>query len=231
MNRLVPVPVPGADDLMATHDDDKTWVSLRHMCDLLKLNYSGQLQKLRCRSWATVCLKHTVAADGLFREMAMLDSETVPMWLATIDENRVAPEARPKLTAYQREAKHALDAYFNRRSVVAPAINQFDVLRAAVDQIEAAQATADQAQATADRAQARLDGIEGRHDWFSALGYARYRGLRTEKTYLQGLGRRAAALARAEGITPANVQHDHYGTVNSLPLWVWDTITEVDGTL
>lgn len=225
MNELVPVPVPGADDLMATHDEDKTWVSLKHMCDLLKLNYSGQLQKLRCRSWATVCLKHTVAGDGLVREMAMVDSETVPMWLATIDENRVTPEARPRLIAYQREAKHALDAYFNKRAVDAPPTNQFDVLRAAIDQIEAAQRTAEEAKATADRTEARLDAIEGRHDWFSALAYARWRGLPTGITHLQQVGRRAAAIARAAGIAPEIVQHKHYGGVNSFPIWVWDEAT------
>lgn len=224
MGELVPVPVPGADDLMATRDGDKTWVSLRHMCDLLEVSYPAQMRKLEGRSWATVALKATVAGDGRTREMVMVDSETVPMWLATLDENRVAPEARPKLIAYQREARHALDSYFNKRAVTVPAVNQFDVLRAAIDQIEAAQRTADEAKKTADRTEARLDGIEGRHDWFSALGYARYRGLPTGKTFLQVLGRRAAALARAEGVTPENVQHAHYGTVNSLPLWVWDTV-------
>lgn len=225
MSELVSVPVPGAGDLMATQDDGQVWVALRPMCDTLGIDYMAQIRKLNRRSWAGVGQRATPSPGGL-QQTTVITSETVPMWLATIDENRVAPEARPKLIAYQREAKHALDAYFNKREVVAPAVNQFDVLRAAIDQIEAAQRTAEQAQATADRVEARLDGMEGRHDWFSALGYARYRGLRTEKTYLQQLGRRAAALARLEGITPANVQHDHYGTVNSLPLWVWDTIME-----
>ena len=105
---LVPVPVPGADDLMAAQFDGREWASLRHMCDSLGIDYVTQLRKLKGRSWATVGQKPMVAADGKVREMALVDSKTIPMWLATIDENRVSVEARPKLIAYQREARDAL---------------------------------------------------------------------------------------------------------------------------
>ena len=113
------VAVPGADDLMAAQFDGAGWASLRHMCDSLGVSYPAQLRKLQGRSWATVALKAMVAADGKPRDMVMVDSKTIPMWLATIDENRVSEDARPKLIAYQREAAAALDAYFNQRAVVA----------------------------------------------------------------------------------------------------------------
>jgi P22_AR N-terminal domain len=222
---LVSIPVPGADDLMCAEFDGHRWAALKPMCDSLGINYATQLQKLRRRSWATIALRGTVAADGRRRDMVMIDSRTIPMWLATTDENRVSHEAKPKLIAYQREASDALDAYFNHRSVVAPAVNQLDVLRAALDQIEAAQREATEAKAIAERAEARLDGIEGRHDWFCALGYSKLNGLPTGRQHVAQLGRRAAKIARTQGIQPEKVQHDHYGTVNQFPGWIWDQAT------
>lgn len=223
---LVPVPVPGADDLMAAQFDGREWASLRHMCDSLGIDYVTQLRKLKGRSWATVGQKPMVAADGKVREMALVDSKTIPMWLATIDENRVSVEARPKLVAYQREARDALDSYFNKRLVAAPAVNQFDVLRAAIDQIEAAQRQAEEAKAIAVKTEARLDAIEGKHDWFSAIAYARLHDLPTNTKYLQKLGGCAGRIGRSHGIEPTQVQHQLYGWVNSWPAWVWDLAAE-----
>lgn len=223
---LVRVPVPGADDLMAAQFDGREWASLRHMCDSLGIDYVTQLRKLKGRSWATVGQKPMVAADGKIREMSLVDSKTIPMWLATIDENRVSAEARSKLIAYQREARDALDSYFNKRLVAAPAVNQFDVLRAAIDQIEAAQRQAEEAKAIAVKTEARLDAIEGKHDWFSAIAYARLHDLPTNTKYLQKLGGCAGRIGRSHGIQPTQVQHQLYGWVNSWPAWVWDLAAE-----
>ena len=223
---LVPVPVPGADNLMAAQFDGHRWASLRHMCDSLGVDYSTQLRKLRSRSWAIVGQMPTVAGDGKTRDMVMLDRRSIPMWLATIDENRVAPEARQTLIAYQREAGDALDAYFNGRAVTAPAMNQLDVLRAAIDQIEAAQRDAADAKAIAQRTDERLAAIEGKHDWLSALAYARINELPTHTRFLQRLGGCASRIAKAHDITPNRVQHQLYGAVNSYPVWVWELAAE-----
>lgn len=86
---LVRISVTDSADLMGLHDDGKNWASLRYMCDSLGIDYVTQLRKLRSRSWATVGQKPTVAADGKVRDMVLITSDTVPLWLATIDENRV----------------------------------------------------------------------------------------------------------------------------------------------
>ncbi|MDT5289087.1 MAG: hypothetical protein QOF88_3976, partial [Mycobacterium sp.] len=163
---FVPVPVPGADDLLAAQFDGREWAALKPMCDTLGISFPAQLRKLQRRSWAGVAQKATPSSGGV-QQTTVIDSESIPMWLATIDENRVSPEARPKLIAYQREARVALDEYFNKRVSNVPAVNQFDVLRAAIDQIEAAQREpseakeeASEAKEIAMRTEARLDGIE-----------------------------------------------------------------------
>ena len=56
----------------------------------------------------------TLQVSGQGREMFMVDRRTLTMWLATIDTNRVAREARPTLEAFQNEAADALDRYFHQ---------------------------------------------------------------------------------------------------------------------
>lgn len=222
---LVPIPVPGTDrQIMATVVDDTPMVSLRHACDAIGIAFDAQRVKLSGRSWATVTIIVSVAADGKSRELTMIDRRTFTMWLATIDTNRVSDEARPIIEAFQAEAADALDAYFATGVAVATTssdLNQFDILRAAIDRLEESERIATEAKAIAERADARLDGIEGKHDWFSALGYARLNGLPTYEKFLRKLGKCASMIARTHAIAPDKAQHAHYGTVNSYPEWIW----------
>lgn len=224
---LVRIPVPGTHrTIVATNNSGNPLVSLRHACDVLGMAIQPQLVKLHRRSWATVTMIVTVADDGKQREMAMVDRRTFVMWLATIDANRISSEAKPVIQAFQAEAADVLDAYFGDRSVVAPAVNQFDVLRAAIDQIEAAQRDASEAKEIAATTAARLDAIEGKHDWFSAVAYARLHDLPTSTVFLRKLGSCAGQIGRSHGIEPTQVQHQLYGWVNSWPAWVWDLAAE-----
>lgn len=101
--------------------------------------------------------------------------------------------------------------------------NQLDILRAAIDQIEVAQREASEAKQIAERSEARLDAIEGRHDWFSALGYARlHRIPNTSSQFLKRVGSQATSVAKARGISPVKVPHQLFGEVNSYPAWVWE---------
>ncbi|HAT1504247.1 TPA: phage antirepressor [Corynebacterium striatum] len=120
-NKLVTIPVPGTSNpIMAVQHDGTEWAAARHICDALGINWKSQHRKLTDRSWSTVQILTTVGADGKNREMAMVDRRTLTMWLATINENRVAPEVKETLIAYQREAVNALDSYFHKGGAINP---------------------------------------------------------------------------------------------------------------
>lgn len=126
---LVPIPVPGTDRvIMAAVVDGKPVISLRHACEAIGVAHDAQRRKLRNRSWATVTQEVSVAEDGKPRDMTVMDRRTFTMWLGGIDENRVSPEAKPILIAFQSEAADALDAYFNEGGAINP--------RATEDQVE-----------------------------------------------------------------------------------------------
>lgn len=70
--------------------------------------------------------------------------------------------------------------------------------------------------------EARVDGIEGCYNWFTALGYAKSRGLPTSQAYARKLGREAARICRRDDITPQKVQDGRYGGVGMYPVEVLD---------
>ncbi|WP_406605751.1 phage antirepressor N-terminal domain-containing protein [Corynebacterium kroppenstedtii] len=126
MDQLVTIPVPDANaELKAVQTEDgKKWASARHVSEALGIDWKTQHRKLDSKSWATVVMMTTVAEDGKQRTMSMIDRRTLTMWLATIDTNRVTPEARPTLEAFQNEAADALDRYFNEGGAINPRVTE-----------------------------------------------------------------------------------------------------------
>lgn len=129
---LVPVSIPGAYFPIQT--DGQGLAALRPMAEALGLDYSSQLAKLRKKSWATMANFTTVGADGKTREMVGVDRRTVGMWLATLEEHRVAEGRRAELRAYQAEAADALDAHFHGTPAAPapPALSGAELMAAAL---------------------------------------------------------------------------------------------------
>lgn len=119
MTTLVEIPFHGTT-ITAMSDQGKALASLRHLCDGIGVDFSGQIAKLKKKSWACVVLNSTHDATGRLQEMTMIDRRTMTMWLATIEPSRVKPEARPLLEAFQNEAADALDAYFHDGGAINP---------------------------------------------------------------------------------------------------------------
>jgi hypothetical protein len=96
-------------------------VVFRPAVEAIGLSYPAQLRKLRDRSWANRSDIATVAEDGKTRQMAAVDVRTFLMWLATVNETKVAPEVRDTLIAYQRETTTAVNEYWTQGGAINPA--------------------------------------------------------------------------------------------------------------
>lgn len=120
MSEIVRVPFHGGD-VSAIDIDGKPHVLFRPVVESMGLAYSSQLQRLKRRSWASsIVTSNTVAADGKTRPMVAVDTRTLTMWLATIDENKVDGSIRPLLVAYQREVADAIDDYWAKGAAINP---------------------------------------------------------------------------------------------------------------
>lgn len=70
---------------------------------------------------------------------------------------------------------------------------------------------------------AKVDAIEGRHDWFTALGYAKLHDFPTDRPHLARVGTKAAALMRADGQEPHHRQDATFGRVGVYPVAYLET--------
>lgn len=119
---LVRVPFHG-DMLEAVEQDGKVWVSLRRCCENLGVALNRQTTKLKGKPWAVVNEMFMAGADGKTYTMTMVDLDTLPGWLFSIDARKVKEDVREKLARYQREAAKVLANHFLRREPATPAID------------------------------------------------------------------------------------------------------------
>lgn len=118
-NDIVEVPFNGSMMIAQRFDDGEIYTALKPICENIGIDFNGQKQRLERTPWATMCVMHTVAADGKNRDMTAISRKTLTMWLATIDTNRLSDErARHNVTVYQQEAAEALDQYFNEGGAI-----------------------------------------------------------------------------------------------------------------
>lgn len=132
---IVEVPFNGSMMIAQRFDDGEIYTALKPICENIGIDFNGQKQRLERTPWATMCVMHTVAADGKNRDMTAISRKTLTMWLATIDTNRLGDEqARHNVTVYQQEAAEALDKYFNEGGAIriSEADSDEDILARAV---------------------------------------------------------------------------------------------------
>lgn len=118
-DNIAKVPFNGSMMIAQRSDDGEIYTALKPICENIGIDSNGQKQRLERTPWATMCVIHTVGADGKNRDMTAISRKTLTMWLATIDTNRLKDEhARRNVTVYQQEAAEALDEYFNEGGAI-----------------------------------------------------------------------------------------------------------------
>ena len=98
-------------EVIGTGDEGR--INFKNLCVNIGIDFITQLRKLKGRSWAWVGQKPTHDALGRTQLTTVVDLPTMHGWLVGLNENKVKPEARDKLIAYQREAVEVLARHFN----------------------------------------------------------------------------------------------------------------------
>lgn len=111
-NELVEVPFHG--DVIEAMKDEKgdVWVPIKRPCESLGIAPNSQIEKLKAKPWAVNMMIISTGPDGKSYQMFALRLDCLPMWLATIDTNRVDEGIRPKLELYQKDAARVLAEHF-----------------------------------------------------------------------------------------------------------------------
>ncbi len=118
MSEIIPVPFHG-DDVWCVVVDGQPHVIVKPAVESIGLDYWAQIEKLRKRSWAALGSSLVQLPDQQQRrEMITCDVRTFRMLLATIDENRVAADVRPRLVEHQREVADVIEDYFTKGGAI-----------------------------------------------------------------------------------------------------------------
>jgi len=103
-------------EIEAVERDSMPFANLRRMCESLGVAHQRQLEKLKAVHWAVVTMMVTTGIDGKRYEMSFLSADSIPMWLATINESKVAEHVRPLLRELQLNCRDVLYRHFSGKS-------------------------------------------------------------------------------------------------------------------
>ncbi|NEB92405.1 phage antirepressor N-terminal domain-containing protein [Streptomyces bauhiniae] len=205
------------------------WIFPGQLCGFMGIDANAQRQRITRKHWSQgwTCETHVhLPADDRARTHFLLHERRLATWLGSIDTSRIKdPTTRTEVEQHQTEFADALADYLTKGAAINPRINpqpadDLALLEGMVQAIRADRqriAAVEQAQAVTA---AKVAAIEGRHDEFTALGYAKLNDLPTGRTYLQRVGVKASAFMRAEGRTPHRRQDATFGEINVYPVAV-----------
>lgn len=88
--------------------DGEVRVVFRPAVEALGLSYGSAMNRLKRTSWAVVFMTKTTGSDGKTYKMATVPVETWIMFLATIEEDRVADNLKPLVVEFQKRSSAAL---------------------------------------------------------------------------------------------------------------------------
>ncbi|MGH2518021.1 MAG: phage antirepressor N-terminal domain-containing protein [Ktedonobacterales bacterium] len=93
--------------------DGRIFAVLRWLCEGLRLDPSGQLERINRKTALREGLERVrVETDGGPQIMPALTLDVLPGWLFGIDETRVKPETREDVIVFQRECVRVLAEHF-----------------------------------------------------------------------------------------------------------------------
>lgn len=102
-------------------ENGKVYVPFREPCENLGVSFAAQTVKLKKARWARVAIIEMRDTKGRMQKQLCLELDCLPMWLATINEGKVAGPIREKLIRYQCDARDVLAAHFLGTAKTEPA--------------------------------------------------------------------------------------------------------------
>lgn len=106
-------------DLVTIHENQGIFVALKPICDAIGLDWEGQRQRVRRDAVlsSVACMTQATGTDGKQYEMLCLPINKLNGWLFGVDANRVKPELKEAVIAYQRDCYDVLDAHFRGKAL------------------------------------------------------------------------------------------------------------------
>jgi hypothetical protein len=104
------------DEVVTFEADGTRYVAMRRIVENLDMDWATQLRKLEGQPAKFNCgHMPTVGADGRVREMLAMPVNKLPLWLATINPNKIKDaDKRAKIELYQERSAQALYEFWTK---------------------------------------------------------------------------------------------------------------------
>lgn len=114
----VNVAMVNGTSLQVVADEREHFVAVKHVCEILGVDYSAQRVKLKEHPiyGSTMVLSTTVGADGKNREMLCIPFRFFAGWLFSINPDNVKEDVRENLIQFQLKCNDVLYDYFFRHA-------------------------------------------------------------------------------------------------------------------
>ncbi|WP_297452726.1 phage antirepressor N-terminal domain-containing protein [Persephonella sp.] len=110
------IPVEDAKILSICDEEGEVWAAVRHISNYFGLNWGSQWRKLKFLEQKGVALKAMeVEVDGNKVKMIFINLYDLPVYLYSININKVRPELRDKIKKFQVETTHAIREYWKNK--------------------------------------------------------------------------------------------------------------------
>lgn len=108
------------DEIVTLEARGVRYVAMRRICENMGLAWEGQRPKLLEQKEKFDCHDiMAIGADGRQREMLCMPVEKLPLWLASINPNKIKdPTIRAKIERYQAECAVALHNYWTKGAAI-----------------------------------------------------------------------------------------------------------------
>jgi hypothetical protein len=107
------VTIAGYEIIVVLLPGGQVAAAFRMFCEMLRLNYSSQLRKVRAHhTIGTLLLSAYIETSGGKQEANVIIAEAIPIWLAEIHETKVSPEAEEILRICQLDAVRTIRQKF-----------------------------------------------------------------------------------------------------------------------
>ncbi|MBB1078118.1 phage antirepressor N-terminal domain-containing protein [Rhodoferax sp. 4810] len=126
MSSLIPVPFR-ATTLFLIDVDGTPYVPMKPVVEGMGLDWAGQFTKLKENQRFTACIEEIsmqLPSDIQRRSVCCLALRKLPGWLMTIYPNKVKPEIRDNIIAYQNECDDVLWEYWSKGHATNPRTEQ-----------------------------------------------------------------------------------------------------------
>lgn len=232
------------DSILATRiANGSILVAVRRICESFGLTFQSQSTKLRKADWAGVTNIVTPDARGLDQETLMIPVDRLPMWMVTISPNKIRPELREKLIAYQTEAADVLAQYFmpsDPPPAVPPSVpavlptgsstaeqlaglDLIDAMVARIRGVVVAQAEQERRLAAVEvKADAALGAAAGDTGYMTLMGFCRIHKIRASREEMANVGWMLKRVCNKENLPLRKAFHEIYGHVNLYPVELLD---------